>query len=242
MQHSTYPAFTWKVHDVANKFPSLRSAGFSPCFHVTYRNHFLHTQCKNGKFGRMEGHRNADRILADTYGLLYWICDAEVVRVEISLGLLFPCALKGLPSGRQVRLDSTRFLAHADSKYAEFRAMDPASKSRLELQPRIRSYLGSGDQICPPRQYGSTAAQLQNKQLVLRWHWKFSICFWWTHFGSEKSICSQRSRDLQIATDSQYPDWKGLGDWKTAAMNTQRWYEYTADFCSFIFESWGGLC
>ena len=36
--------------------------------------------------------------------------------------------------------------------------------------------------------------------------------------------------------------WKGLGDWKTAAMNTQRWYECTADFCSFIFESWGGLC
>ena len=31
--------------------------------------------------------------------------------------------------------------------------------------------------------------------------------------------------------------WKGWGDWKTAAMNTQRWYEYTADFCSFIFES-----
>ena len=30
------------------------------------------------------------------------------MRVEISLGLLFPCALKGLPSGRQVRLDSTR--------------------------------------------------------------------------------------------------------------------------------------
>ena len=29
------------------------------------------------------------------------------MRVEISLGLLFPCALKGLPSGRQVRLDST---------------------------------------------------------------------------------------------------------------------------------------
>ena len=59
------------------------------------------------KFGRMEGHRNADSFLADTYGLFYWICDAEVVRVEISLGLLFPCALKGLPSGRQVRLDST---------------------------------------------------------------------------------------------------------------------------------------
>ena len=29
------------------------------------------------------------------------------MRVEISLGLLFPCALKGLPSGNQVRLDST---------------------------------------------------------------------------------------------------------------------------------------
>ena len=31
--------------------------------------------------------------------------------------------------------------------------------------------------------------------------------------------------------------WKGLGDWKTAAMNTQRWHKYTAEFCSFIFES-----
>ena len=35
--------------------------------------------------------------------------------------------------------------------------------------------------------------------------------------------------------------WKGLGDWKTAAMNTQRWYQYTADFCSLIFESCGGF-
>ena len=34
----------------------------------------------------------------------------------------------------------------------------------------------------------------------------------------------------------------GLGDWKTAAMNTQRWYEYTSNFCSFIFENWGGQC
>ena len=31
--------------------------------------------------------------------------------------------------------------------------------------------------------------------------------------------------------------WKRLGDWKTAAMNIQRCYECTADFCSFIFES-----
>ena len=30
------------------------------------------------------------------------------MRVEISLGLLFPCALKGLPSGRHVRLDFKR--------------------------------------------------------------------------------------------------------------------------------------
>ena len=36
--------------------------------------------------------------------------------------------------------------------------------------------------------------------------------------------------------------WKGSGDWKTAAMNTQSWYEYTADFCSFIFGTWGGPC
>ena len=32
-------------------------------------------------------------------------------------------------------------LAHADFKYVGFRAMDPASKSRLELQPRNGSYV-----------------------------------------------------------------------------------------------------
>ena len=98
------------------------------------------------------------------------------------------------------------FLAHADSKYAEFRAMDHASKSRLELQPRIGSYVGSGYQIYPYRQHGCTGAQLQNKQLVSRWHRKISVCFWWTHFGSEISICWQRRRDLQIANDNQYPE------------------------------------
>ena len=36
--------------------------------------------------------------------------------------------------------------------------------------------------------------------------------------------------------------WKGLGHWKTAAMNTQGWYEYTSRFCSFIFEAWNGPC
>ena len=76
VQHSTYPAFTWKAPDVASKFPLLRCAGFSPRFH----------------------------------------------------GISQP------------------FLAHADSKYAEFRSMDHASKSLLELQPRIGSYVGSG---CP---------------------------------------------------------------------------------------------
>ena len=47
VQHSTYPAFTWKAQDVANKFPLLRSAGFSPRFHVTYLNHFSHTLIPN---------------------------------------------------------------------------------------------------------------------------------------------------------------------------------------------------
>ena len=39
------------------------------------------------------------------------------------------------------------FLSHADSKYAECRTMDHASKSCLELQPRIGSYAGSGVHI-----------------------------------------------------------------------------------------------
>ena len=47
VQHSTYPAFTWKAHDVASKFPLLRSAGFSPRFHVAYLNHFSHTLIPN---------------------------------------------------------------------------------------------------------------------------------------------------------------------------------------------------
>ena len=64
------------------------------------------------------------------------------------------------------------FLSHADSKYAEFRTMDHASKSCLELQPRIGSYAGSGYQICPCQQHGCTGTQLQNKQLVSRRHRK----------------------------------------------------------------------
>ena len=97
------------------------------------------------------------------------------------------------------------FLARADSKYAAFRAMDPANKSHPELQPRIGSYVESGYQICPYRHYGCTGAPLQYKQLVSRWHRRISICFRWTHCGSEKSTCWQRRRDLQIANDSQYP-------------------------------------
>ena len=46
VQHSTYPAFNWKAPDVASKFPLLRSAGFSPRFHVAYLNHFSHTLCR----------------------------------------------------------------------------------------------------------------------------------------------------------------------------------------------------
>ena len=58
-------------------------------------------------------------------------------------------------------------------KYVEFRAMDPASKSRLELQPRIGSYVLSGYQLSSYQQHRCTGAQLQNKQLVSRWHRKF---------------------------------------------------------------------
>ena len=49
VQHPTYPAFTWKAHDVASKFPLLRCAGFSPRFHVAYTstNHFSHTLIPN---------------------------------------------------------------------------------------------------------------------------------------------------------------------------------------------------
>ncbi len=36
--------------------------------------------------------------------------------------------------------------------------------------------------------------------------------------------------------------WKGIANWQTAAMNTEGWYKHTSDFCSFIFQSWGGLC
>ena len=59
------------------------------------------------KFGRMDGHRNADRFLADTYGLLYWIFDAEVVRVEISLGFVVSLRPKAAAFGQagSTRLD-----------------------------------------------------------------------------------------------------------------------------------------
>jgi len=65
------------------------------------------------KFGRMEGHRNADRFLADTYGLLYWIFDAKVVRVEISLRFVASLRPKGAAFGQagSTRLDSTGIVA-----------------------------------------------------------------------------------------------------------------------------------
>ena len=47
VQHSKHPAFTWKAHDAANKFPLLRSAGFSSRFHVACFNHFSHTLTSN---------------------------------------------------------------------------------------------------------------------------------------------------------------------------------------------------
>ena len=63
--------------------------------------------CRWQKIGRMEGHRNANRFLADTYGLLYSIFDTEVVRVEISFGFCcFPAPYRG--SLRAGRFDSTR--------------------------------------------------------------------------------------------------------------------------------------
>ena len=62
------------------------------------------------KFGRMEGHRNAHRFLADTHGLLYSIFDAEVVRVEISLIFVVSLRPKGAAFGQagSTRLDPTR--------------------------------------------------------------------------------------------------------------------------------------
>ena len=55
----------------------------------------------------MEGHRNADRFLADTYGLLYQIFDAEVVRVEIRLGFVVSVRPKRAAFGQagSTRLD-----------------------------------------------------------------------------------------------------------------------------------------
>ena len=47
MQHSTCPAFTRNANDVASKVPLLRSAGFSPRFHVAYLNQFSHTLTPN---------------------------------------------------------------------------------------------------------------------------------------------------------------------------------------------------
>jgi len=40
------------------------------------------------KFGKMEKNRNANKSLADTYGLLDKIFDAEVVRVDIRVGFV----------------------------------------------------------------------------------------------------------------------------------------------------------
>ena len=47
---------TWKAHDVLlTKFPVLRSASFSPRFHVAYHHHFLHTLIPNmQKFTRQK--------------------------------------------------------------------------------------------------------------------------------------------------------------------------------------------
>ena len=51
--------------------------------------------------------QTANRSLAGTYGLLYRISGAEVVRVEIKLNFVVLLRPKALPSGKQVRFDST---------------------------------------------------------------------------------------------------------------------------------------
>ena len=98
------------------------------------------------------------------------------------------------------------FLARVGSRCAKFRATDPSNKSSLELQPRIGSYVESGYRVWPYRHYDCTGAQLQNKRLVARWHRRISVCFWWTHFCSEKLTCWQRRLDSQIVNDNQYPE------------------------------------
>ena len=66
------------------------------------------------KFGRMDGNRNAYKFLADTYGLFYWIFDAEIVRVEIRVSFVVSLRPKGAAFGQagSTQLDSVEFLRH----------------------------------------------------------------------------------------------------------------------------------
>ena len=106
---ATFCTQTWKrgpegncnVRTVASFFISpVPSTDCLPA----YRFHFTLFGSCNRIFSSTYGTRNrsADNFLADTYGLLSSIFDAEVVRLEISLGFVV--------SRKQVRLDSTHQL------------------------------------------------------------------------------------------------------------------------------------
>ena len=68
------------------------------------------------------------------------------MRVEISLGLLFPCALKGLPSGRQVRLDSTPHHYSSGSSGASPADWPPAKLVNITVTSWIMRSCQTGEQ------------------------------------------------------------------------------------------------
>ncbi len=58
-------------------------------------------------FGRVERNSNANRCSDDTYGILRWIFDAEVLRVEVKLAVVVSLRFEGAAFGQagSTRLD-----------------------------------------------------------------------------------------------------------------------------------------
>ena len=104
------------------------------------------------KFGRMEGSRNAHRFLADTYGLLYWVFDAEVVRVKIRLGFVVSLRPKGAAFGQagSTRLDSaSRTFFHQQIDFSEQKCFHQKQASMPSWHQSLGLELGPGASTVP---------------------------------------------------------------------------------------------
>ena len=134
------------------------------------------------KFGRTEGHRNADSVLADTYGLLYWIFDAEVVSVEISLSFVVSLRPKGAALGQA---GSTRPVSVSKRKQSGPINSTGLRKKNSKLAANDIQVLKLSPRVCQhATQPLLTDIPLQDRKFqsaVRCWKWRRLHLFCWHH-------------------------------------------------------------